>query len=136
MASYHLQIIATDGLRFDGQAERLIVRTTTGDVCILPRHINYVTALGMGVARITTDGRVRFAACIGGMLSVMNGEVKLLASTFEWAEDIDVRRAQQAEREAQTVLSDAAHSQEDAELAEARLCRARIRLSAADKVAN
>ena len=48
-----------------------------------------MTALGMGEARITDEaGQVRRAACIGGMLSVLNGQVRLVATTWEWAEDI------------------------------------------------
>ena len=68
MSSFHLQIVTPDGLFFDGEAESLDVRATTGGVTILPRHINYVTPLGMGVATVKTEGKVRKAACIGGML--------------------------------------------------------------------
>ena len=106
MASYHLQIVTPDGLCFDGQAEKLIVRTSTGNVCIMARHINYVTALGMGQASVTVDGEVRRAACIGGMLSVHDGAVKLVASTFEWAEDIDLDRAKHAEEVARGRLAE------------------------------
>ena len=69
MSSFHLQIVTPDGLFFDGEAESLDVRATTGGVTILPRHINYVTPLGMGVATVKTEGKVRKAACIGGMLA-------------------------------------------------------------------
>ena len=93
MSSFHLQIVTPDGLFFDGEAESLDVRATTGGVTILPKHINYVTPLGMGVATVKTEGKVRKAACIGGMLAITNGECKLIATTFEWAEKIDVDRA-------------------------------------------
>lgn len=128
MASYHLQIVTPDGLYYDGQAEKLIVRTTTGDVCILARHINYVSALGMGEAQVVMDGKVRKAACIGGMLSVHEGEVKLVASTFEWAEDIDRDRAKRSEDAARTTLEGRSQlSQQEIALAEAKLKRALIR---------
>ena len=89
MSSFHLQIVTPDGLFFDGEAESLDVRATTGGVTILPRHINYVTPLGMGVATVKTEGKVRKAACIGGMLAMTNGACKLIATTFEWQEQID-----------------------------------------------
>ena len=128
MASYHLQIVTPDGLCYDGQAEKLIVRTTTGDVCILARHINYVSALGMGEAQVVMDGEVRKAACIGGMLSVHEGEVKLVASTFEWAEDIDRDRAKRSEDAARAALEGRGQlSQQEIALAEAKLKRALIR---------
>lgn len=132
MTSYHLQIVTPDGLSYDGQAEKLIVRTTTGDVCILARHINYVTALGMGVARVWIDGSERHAACIGGMLTVHDGAVKLVASTFEWQEEIDTQRAARAEERARATLSSPEqHSERELTMAEAKLKRALVRQSAA-----
>ena len=133
MSTFHLEIVTPDGARFDGQAEKLIVRTTTGDVGILARHTNYVTALGMGVARVWTEGAERRAACIGGMLSVLDGEGRLLASTFEWGADIDVERARRSEALARGILDHREqHSAEEVDLAEARLRRALIRQSAAE----
>ncbi len=132
MATYHLQIVTPDGLYFDGEAEKLIVRSTTGDVCILAHHINYVTPLGMGVAKVTTEGKDRRAACVGGMLSVHEGEVTLVASTFEWSEDIDLERAQRAEERARARLEQRDKlDDQDLALAEAKLKRALIRQIAA-----
>ena len=132
MTSYHLQIVTPDGLSYDGQAEKLIVRTTTGDVCILAHHINYVAALGMGVAQVWIDGSERRAACIGGMLSVHDGAVKLVASTFEWQEEIDAQRAARAEERARATLSaPEQHSERELTMAEAKLKRALVRQSAA-----
>ena len=73
MSSFHLQIVTPDGLFFDGEALSLDVRTPNGGVTILPRHINYVTPLGMGVATVRTEERTRRAACIGGMLAGLGG---------------------------------------------------------------
>ena len=44
----------------------------------------------MGEAHIVTpDDQTRSAACIGGMLTVLGGRVRLIATTWEWAEQID-----------------------------------------------
>ncbi len=132
MATFHLQIVTPDGLHFDGQAEKLSIRTVTGDLGILARHIDYVTALGMGEARVTLpEGKERRAACIGGMLSVTNGEVKVVATTFEWAEDIDLARASAAETKARAAMAQKSAEPKDIQLAEARLKRALIRQSVA-----
>ncbi len=126
--TYHLQIVTADGTSFDGEAEKLTVRTTMGDVCILPRHINYATALGMGRATIVVDGKPRHAACVGGMLSVNNGDVKLLPTTFEWQEDIDIERAKQAEATARDKLAEKARlSDLELDIAEAKLKRSLVR---------
>ncbi len=131
MTPFHLKIVSPDGLLFDGQAEELIVRTTNGDVAILARHINYVAALGMGRAVVVADGKRRTAACIGGMLSVVDGEVTLVPTTFEWADKIDLNRAEASLRRANQVLHDQNASDTDIKLAEARLHRALVRKNVA-----
>ena len=133
MTSFPLKIVTPDGLMFDGQAEELIVRTTTGDIAILARHINYVAPLGMGRAVVVTGGERRTAACIGGMLSVVNGEVTLVPTTFEWADEIDLSRAEKAYEKADRILHDTSASNTDVKMAEARLRRARVRKSVASR---
>ena len=131
MNSFPLKIVTPDGLEFDGQAEELIVRTTTGDIGILAGHINCVAPLGMGRATIITEGKKRYAACIGGMLSVVGGNVTLVPTTFEWADEIDTARADASYNRAQTVLSSKTASEADIKLAQARLRRALVRKSGA-----
>ena len=102
MSVFHLRIVTADGEFFNGEAQRVLVRTIDGDVSILANHIPYLTALGMGECRVTgADGETRRAACIGGMLSVRDNQVNLAATTFEWAEDIDVDRAERARQRAE-----------------------------------
>ena len=133
MASFPLKIVTPDGLIFDGQAEKIIVRTTTGDMAVLARHINCVYPLGMGEAVIVTEGERRTAACIGGMLSVVNGEVSLVPTTFEWADQIDADRAEASYERAEKILEQKDNSDTDIQLAEARMKRALIRKSVAQQ---
>lgn len=129
--TYHLQIVTPDGMRFDGQAERLFAPTVHGPIGILARHINYVTSLGMGPAKVITEEGERHAACIGGMLAVTNGEVKVVATTFEWADEIDVERANASLERAEKMLADPEADDQTRQYAEARKKRARVRLSVA-----
>lgn len=127
MTPFSLTIVTPDGLEFEGQVEELVVRTTTGDIGILAGHMNCVAALGMGRATIIQDGKRRYAACIGGMVSVMNGQVKLVPTTFEWSEDIDADRVEASMQRARKTLDDKTSSDTDVRLAEARLRRALVR---------
>ncbi len=128
MSSFHLTIVTPEGSKFDSQAERLTVRTTEGEVTILARHINYAAALGMGPAVIVADGVQHKAAAIGGMLAVTNGVVRLIASTFEWEEEINVDRAKAALARAEANLAKSDLSSEDRTLFEAARRRALVRL--------
>lgn len=131
MTGFPLKIVTPDGLLFDGQAEELIVRTVAGDMGILAGHINCVAPLGMGTATIIAEGKKRYAACIGGMVSVVDGSVTLVPTTFEWAEDIDLRRAEASLDRAKSVLANNAATNTEIRLAEARLKRALVRKTTA-----
>ena len=133
MTPFRLKIVTPDGLIYDGQAEELLVRTTGGDVAILARHMNYVAPLGMGRAVVVSGDTRRTAACIGGMLSVSDGEVTLVPTTFEWADKIDLERAEAAYNRADKVLHNENASQMDLKLAEAKLHRALVRKSVASE---
>ncbi|MBQ8910797.1 MAG: F0F1 ATP synthase subunit epsilon [Oscillospiraceae bacterium] len=133
MTAFALKIVTPDGLKYDGMAEELIVRSTTGDIGIMAGHINCVVPLGMGQAMAIIDGIKKYAACIGGMMSVIDGKVTLVPTTFEWADSIDKDRSLASESRARAVLADKSSSQTDIKLAEARLKRALIRQSVAEK---
>ena len=131
MTAFQLKIVTPDGLEYDGQAEEMVVRTTTGDMGILAGHINCVAPLGMGRAMFIIDGQKKYAACIGGILSVQNGHVILVPTTFEWAEEIDVDRAERAAQRAKTVIDGKSASDAEVALAEAKLKRALVRKAVA-----
>lgn len=129
MTSFPLKIVSPDGMEFEGMVEEVIVRTTTGDMGILAGHINCVAPLGMGRATVVIDGQKRYGACIGGILSVSDGKVTLVTTTFEWAEDIDMERADLAAERAQKILADKHANHTDLIAAEAKLKRAMVRKS-------
>ena len=131
MTPFSLKIVTPDGLIFDGQAEELVVRTISGDLGILAGHINCVAPLGMGHATVIEGGKRRYAACIGGMVSVVNGDVTLVPTTFDWAESIDTARAEASQQRAENILHKKGASDTELQLAQARLHRALVRKSVA-----
>lgn len=131
MTPFPLKIVTPDGVKYDASAQELVVRTISGDVGILAGHTNLVAPLGMGRATIVVDDQKRYAACIGGILSVNNGAVSLVPTTFEWSDEIDTARAEVSYRRAQSILSDKSSTDTDIRMAEARLKRALIRKNVA-----
>ena len=128
MSSFRLQIVTTEGSLFDGEAEALRLRTSEGYVSIRAGHADYIAALDFGMVTVTQNGESRNAACGGGFLSVEKGEVRLVATTFEYAEDIDAERAEQAKKRAEERLAEA-KEEKDILLAKAKLSRALNRLA-------
>ena len=131
MNGFPLKIVRPDGLQYDGMAEEVIVRTTTGDLGILAGHINCIAPLGMGMATIVIDGQKKYAACIGGMISMLNGAATLVPTTFEWADEIDINRAEKAQQRAKAILADKNATATEQRMADARLKRAVVRQSVA-----
>ncbi len=128
-----LQVCTTDGVAFDGQVKSVKARTVVGDVCILNRHADYMTMIDYGEIRIQTpDGQMRYAACSKGFISVSDNRIRIIATTFEFADDIDIERAKRAKQLAEERIAEK-RSAYDLDVAEAKLERALIRLMVADK---
>ena len=130
MTPYHLEIVTPDGVEFDGEVESLLVKTDDGDVEILRGHSDLIATVATGRARIIADGKSRYASASGGFLSVKSGEVKLVAITFEFADEIDVKRAEAAKLRAEAALS-TANGERDEKVARAKLARAVSRINIA-----
>ena len=132
MKGFNLKVVTPDGLAFDAEVESLLVRTDDGDVEFLAGHIDYMASLGTGRARIKQDGKDRFASVSGGFVTVKDGEVSLVAITFEFRENIDLARAKAARDEAKAKLSSGGTDDKSIKLAQAKLQRALNRIGVAE----
>ncbi len=136
MNTFPLQIVTPDGSFFDSQAAMIRLRTIEGDVAVMAGHLPYVTAIGIGECRVQLpDGSDRYAACCGGLLSVGDA-VRVVAGTFEWADQIDISRARTAYERARQKLDSFAPETDPVLIANAQehLKRAQNRLRVADRV--
>ena len=128
MSAFPLQIITPEKIFFEGEVQRLIDRTTEGDVGILAKHEKYVAALPSGPVKITmADGTERIAALSGGAVKVSPERTAILANAVEWAEDIDVDWAKRSEEDARRRVENS-QNQQDLQFAEMKLQRALNRL--------
>lgn len=130
MTPFRLQIITPEKTFFDGETEQVIVRTTVGDVGILNGHEPYCAALGIGQMRVMINGEFRHAATSGGIIKVSREKTVVLVQSCEWAEDIDVERANTAKSAAEDRIK-AAQDDNALRIAEAKLKRALNRIDAA-----
>ena len=132
MNSFKLTIVTPEREKFSSDAASLLVKTTEGDIQILKGHTDYFAILATGRVKLQLpDGKIKMAAASGGVISVSHGEVKLLPSTFEFAEEIDLARAMRAKEKAERLLASAKEEREMA-LAKAKLMRAISRISIAN----
>ena len=132
MKEFHLQIATPDGIEFDGAAESLLVKCETGDVEIMAGHADLFASLDIGRARIRTADGERFASVAGGFLTVAGGDVKMIATTLEFAEEIDLDRALAAKEGAEQTIK-TARDEITVEKAELKLSRALNRIKVAER---
>ena len=105
MATFHLKVLTAEKLFYEGEVQRCVVRVASGDIGILPRHTPYVAPLGIGGLTVTdAAGNRRMAAVSGGFVEVGPEATTIIARTCEWADEIDLNRAQAARERADALL--------------------------------
>jgi F-type H+-transporting ATPase subunit epsilon len=88
-----------------------------------------MSELGTGVLSFKTGTKTRYMAVNGGVFEVLPDHIRVLADTAEWAEEVDVKRAEQARQRASDLLR--RHDMEiDVERAQRAVRRAQARLEA------
>ena len=131
MKEFIVKIVTPDGEIFSGEARSVTVKTLSGDVQIMRGHADLLSPLGTGAAKLVlTDGAEREASVSGGFILVSEGEAKVVATTFEFADEIDLERAKRARERAEQALESAA-SERESEIAKAKLLRAISRINVA-----
>lgn len=93
-----LRITTPEQLKYDDEAEMVILRCITGDMGILPHHEAASAILDFGVLRIMKDNEERRMAVFGGIAQIGDNKVTILANNAQWPEDIDIAFVE-AERE-------------------------------------
>lgn len=104
-----------------------------GQLGILPRHAPLITTLTAGELRITRGGEEESLAVSGGFLEVARDRVMVLADTAEHAGEIDLARAEEARRSAESALVNRRDGGMDLAEAQAALRRSTVRLRVAQR---
>lgn len=100
-----LTVITPSRKMYSGEADMVIMRTKSGDVGIMHGHQPMVTVLGYGVMRIQNEGEEdKTAAVFGGFAEINSEGITVLTDAAEWAEDIDLSRAEEARKRAEERL--------------------------------
>ncbi len=132
MTPYKLKVVTPDKIFFEGETEQTIARTSEGDIGILANHASYIANLPASPLKIKIDDKFKIAAISGGVIVISKELVTILATSAEWAEDINLLRAETAEKRAREILK-SQNSGKDFENAKLELTRAINRINIANK---
>lgn len=126
-ATFHLQIITPERVFLDEAVEMITVQATDGSMGIAPGHAPVIISMEEGEVAIRRNGVWRTAAASDGTATVTPDQVFIMLQTVEWPEEIDARRAQEAEEEAREIMRQK-NSMQEYVMAKSMLSRAMVRL--------
>ena len=94
--SISLKVLAPNQNIFEGNAEEVILPSTTGQLGVLPGHISLVTAIDIGVLRLRSNSKWISIALMGGFAEIESDEVTVLVNSAEIGSTIDQQSAEEA----------------------------------------
>lgn len=131
----HLSIVTPEKTIYTGDVDELIVNTATGEISILPHHVNLFTKIEPGEVTLKTTDKNHFLAITGGFLELSNNKATILADYAVRAEEIELSKAIEAQKRAEETIRKAKEgiSERDFATAQADLRRALLEIHVAKR---
>lgn len=129
------RIVTPERVVFEDEVEQVSMMTREGEITILPHHIPLVSILQAGELRYKKNGEEKIIAISGGFAEVRaDNTLTVLADTAEYAQEIDITRAEAARVKAEALMQEA-QNKEDVDFVsiQANLERALNRVKVANK---
>ena len=127
-----LEVITPEKVIYKNEVNEIIAPTVNGEITILPNHAPLLTKIAPGELTIKKGSSLQLLAITGGFLEINNNKVSVLADYAVRAEDIEVAKAQEAQKRAEKLMKEKT-SDEDFAIAEAEFRRAILELKVANK---
>ena len=99
-----LEIVTPDKLLLRGRVDGVQIPGKNGELGVLPGHAPLITELTIGEISYRQGANTHYIAVAWGFAEVLPHKVTILADTAERAEEIDVKRAQEAKSRAEEAL--------------------------------
>jgi len=100
-AKIKFKIVTPEKAVFEQEVDQITLPIMDGEVTILPNHRSYIGALKAGEIMVKTEGKETHLAVSGGFVEFNDNKLAVLADTAERAEEIDVKRAEEAIKRAE-----------------------------------
>lgn len=134
MKEFSLEIITPSKAAFTKNVTSVTVPGTKGNFQILYNHAPIISSIEIGEIKIVeNENKIVRCATSGGTVEVYNNKVIILAETFERADQIDLKRAEESKKRAQERLRLEKRKEFDQLRAEISLKRAINRIKVSSK---
>ncbi|STO32053.1 Na(+)-translocating ATPase subunit epsilon [Fusobacterium necrogenes] len=133
MATFKIKVVTYEEKVLEQEAEFVLVRTTEGDMGILPNHSPFIAGLSTGEMKIRLDGKEDKYFVSEGLLEISNNVVTIIASEAIPADQLDVERAKREVEELKAKL-DKLQEDKDILLTQKNLHKALMKVHVAEKL--
>ena len=106
-STIQLEIVTPERLVVNAVVDDVQIPGKGGYVGVLPGHAPLITELAVGEIAYHSGNQTKRLAVAWGFAEVLPEKVTILAQTAERAQDIDVKRAQEAKARAEEALKNA-----------------------------
>jgi len=96
MNKIHFKIITPEKTVYESEIDQITLKVMDGEVTILPNHRSYVATLKAGEIILKKEGKEISLSTAGGFLEFDKNKLVILADRAERAEEIDLKRAEEA----------------------------------------
>ncbi|HKO04174.1 MAG TPA: F0F1 ATP synthase subunit epsilon [Candidatus Acidoferrales bacterium] len=128
-----LEVVTPDRQVLHEQVDSVQLPGRDGELGILPGHAPLLTELGAGALSFRKGAETHYATALGGFAEVLGDRVIVLAERSELAEEIDLGRAEAAQKRALKRLQEKT-GEVDFQRAQLALQRSLTRLQVAPRV--
>ena len=127
-----LKVLAPNQNVYEGEAEEVILPSTTGQIGVLPGHISLVTAIDIGVLRLRMKSQWKSIALMGGFAEIESDEVIVLVNSAQIGSEINVEKAKNDLKEAKSAISKFTENEKSPEKIKAlnEVLKAEVRIQA------
>lgn len=131
----NLKLITPEKIVIEEEIDQVTVPTSSGQITILPKHVNLVTQVIPGEMITKYKGKETYLAITSGFLEVQNDEVSVLLDYAVRAEHIEVEKAIEAQKRAEAAMKKAQETASDRDfaLAQSESIRALMELKVAHR---
>lgn len=99
--SIKFKIVTPEKTVFEDVVSQVTLPTTGGQVTILPNHRSYISSLNPGEIMLKKGQEETLLSVSGGFIEFNQNNLVVLADTAERAEEIDLKRAEEARKKAE-----------------------------------
>ena len=98
------KIVTPEKIVFEEEVDQATLPVADGEVTILPNHRSYIAALKAGEICLKKENEEIIMATSGGFIEFNDNNLIVLADTAERAEEIDLKRAEEAKKKAEEAM--------------------------------